>query len=36
MSRKLKATYLAVVDALRILLGLPQDKRPSGTGGAIG
>lgn len=36
MSRTIKAKYLAVLDALRILFGRPDVRQPSGTGGAIG
>jgi hypothetical protein len=36
MSQSLKAAYLAMMEALRILLGRPETKPPTGTGGAIG
>jgi hypothetical protein len=36
MGRTLRATYLAMVEALRILLGRPDVLPPRGTGGAIG
>jgi hypothetical protein len=36
MRRTLKTAYLALAEALRILLGRPAAVLPPGTGGAIG
>jgi hypothetical protein len=36
MSATLKAMYLGIVDALRLLFGVEEPKPRLGTGGAIG